>query len=108
KVARSMPRPQPDEFEKMEQEGYSRIEIAEIVYLAAMSAAGNRLATMLAVPVSSIEKTWNTWFGRVSIPFIRHRLRKGLSALRPPDPPRAYDGPGIKIVRALDGSPAAT
>jgi len=108
KVARSMPRPAPDELAKLEQEGYCPIEIAEIVYLAAMNAGGNRLMTMLAVPVSPIEKTSNTWLGRMSLPWIRNRLRKGLAALRPPDPPRAYDGPGGKIVHALDGSPTAT
>ena len=102
-----MPRPTPDDFARMEREGFSPVEIAEIVYLAAMSAAGNRLATMLAVPASPLEKTSNTWLGRMSLPFIRNRLRRGIAALRPPDPPRTYDGPGARIVHALEGSPTA-
>ncbi len=108
KVARSMPRPAPDEFDKMEQEGYSPIEIAEIVYLAAMDAAGNRLATMLAIPAHPLERTTSTWLGRLSLPFIRNRLHQSISAVRSPDPPPAYDGPGASIVLALDGSPAAS
>jgi alkylhydroperoxidase family enzyme len=108
KVARSMPRPAREEIDQLQQAGYSPLEIAEIVYLAGMAAAGNRLATMLAVPPHPLERASKTWLGRVSLPFIRGRLRRGISALRPTEPARAFDGLGAKIVHALEGSPAAT
>lgn len=51
KISQAAPRPSESELRDLMAVGYSPIEIAEIAYLAGNSVCGNRLATLLALPL---------------------------------------------------------
>jgi alkylhydroperoxidase family enzyme len=71
KVSRSAPRPGASDLVELKATGFSQLEIAEIAYLAAVNAAGNRLATLLAVPPDPLEEIDANWFERLKRPFTR-------------------------------------
>ena len=62
KVSHSAPRPSEADLLELKAAGYSPIEIAEIAYLAAINATGNRLATLLALPPDPLEEVEANWF----------------------------------------------
>jgi alkylhydroperoxidase family enzyme len=107
KVSRSAPRPSESDLRELTGAGYSQLEIAEIAYLAGINAAGNRLATLLAVPPDPLEEIDANWFDKLKRPFTRKEFRAALSSvLEVPYPPE-FVGPGAGVVRALKGSPAS-
>jgi len=106
KVSHSAPRPSEADLQELKAAGYSPIEIAEIAYLAANNASGNRLATLLALPPDPLEEVEANWFRKLKRPFTRKEFRALLSPIRIPDLPPAYAGPGAGIVKAFGGSPA--
>ena len=107
KVSRSAPRPSESDLKELADVGYSRVEIAEIAYLAGINAAGNRLATLLAVPHDPLEEVEATWFMKLKRPFTRKEFQAALSSIPSVSHPPAYSGPGAGIVAALEGSPAS-
>jgi alkylhydroperoxidase family enzyme len=107
KVARSAPRPGASDLRELKAAGFSRLEIAEIAYLAAENAAGNRLATLLAVPPDPLEEIDANWFERLKRPFTRKEFRTALSHVISVPFPEGFVGPGAEVVRALEGSPAS-
>jgi alkylhydroperoxidase family enzyme len=107
KVSRSAPRPGASDLVELKAAGFSQLEIAEIAYLAAVNAAGNRLATLLAVPPDPLEEIDANWFERLKRPFTRKEFRAALSYVVNVPYPAGFVGPGAGIVRALEGSPAS-
>ena len=107
KVSRSAPRPGASDLRELKAAGFSQLEIAEIAYLAAVNAAGNRLATLLAVPPDPLEEIDANWFERLKRPFTRKEFRAALSYIVDVPYPAGFVGPGAGIVRALEGSPAS-
>ena len=79
KISRSAPRPAESDLRELKGAGFSRLEIAEIAYLAAINAAGNRLATLLALPPDPLEEIDANWFERLKRPFTRNEFRAALS-----------------------------
>jgi alkylhydroperoxidase family enzyme len=106
KISRSAPRPSTADYREMKSVGFSPIEIAEMAYLAANSASGNRLATLLALPNDPLEEVQINWFKKLKRPFTRKEFRASLSSVFKFDPPPDYAGPGAGIVKAFEGSPA--
>ena len=106
KVSRSAPRPSESDLRELQTAGYSTLEIAEIAYLASLNAGGNRLATLLAVPPSSLEEIKANWFTKLKRPFTRKEFRASLSYVVSVPYPAEFIGPCAAIIRALDGSPA--
>lgn len=106
KVSHSAPRPSEADLRELKAAGYSRIEIAEIAYLAAINATGNRLATLLALPPDPLEEVGANWFRKLKRPFTQKEFRATLSPISIPDPPPSYAGPGARVIEAFDGSPA--
>lgn len=106
KVSHSAPRPSEADLQELKAAGYSRIEIAEIAYLAAINATGNRLATLLALPPDPLEEVGANWFRKLKRPFTQKEFRATLSPICIPDLPPSYAGPGARVVEAFDGSPA--
>lgn len=106
KISRSAPRPSEADLRELKAAGYSLIEIAEIAYLAANNACGNRLATLLALPPDPLEEVEANWFTKLKRPFTQKEFRALLSTIHNPNPPPSYAGPGAGIVEALEGSPA--
>jgi alkylhydroperoxidase family enzyme len=108
KISRSAPRPGESDLRELKAVGFSQLEIAEIAYLAAINAAGNRLATLLALPPDPLEEIDANWFERLKRPFTRKEFRAALSYVVDMPFPTGSIGPGAGIVRALEGSPAGT
>ena len=81
KVSRSAPRPSESDLRELTAAGYSQLEIAEIAYLAGVNAAGNRLATLLAVPPDPLEEIDANWFDKLKRPFTRKEFRAALSSV---------------------------
>lgn len=106
KISRSAPRPGESDLRELKAVGFSQLEIAEIAYLAAINAAGNRLATLLALPPDPLEEIDANWFERLKRPFTRKEFRAALSYVVNMPFPAGSIGPGAGIVRALEGSPA--
>lgn len=106
KVSRSAPRPGESDLRALKAVGFSQLEIAEIAYLAAINAAANRLATLLALPPDPLEEIDANWFERLKRPFSRKEFRAALSYVVEVPYPEGLIGPGAGIVRALEGSPA--
>ena len=91
KVSRSAPRPAESDLRELKGAGFSRLAIAEIAYLAAINAAGNRLATLLALPPDPLEEIDANWFERLKRPFTRKEFRAALSYVaNVPYPARLY------------------
>ena len=67
--------PRPERPERIKGRRLFRLEIAEIAYLAAINAAGNRLATLLALPPDPLEEIDANWFERLKRPFTRNEFR---------------------------------
>jgi uncharacterized peroxidase-related enzyme len=107
KVSRSAPRPGESDLRELRAAGFSQLEIAEIAYLAAINAAGNRLATLLALPPDPLEEINANWFERLRRPFTRKEFRAALSYVANVPSPAGFVGLGARIVRALEGSPAS-
>ncbi len=107
KVSRSAPRPGESDLKELEAAGFSQLEIAEIAYLAAINASGNRLATLLAVPPDPLEDIDANWFERLKRPFTRKEFRAALSYIVNVPYPKGFAGPGAGTIRALEGSPAS-
>ena len=105
KISRSAPRPGESDLRELKAVGFSQLEIAEIAYLAAINAAGNRLATLLALPPDPLEEIDANWFERLKRPFTRKEFRTALSYVVNMPFPAGSIGPGAGIVRALEGSP---
>ena len=106
KVSRSAPRPSEADLRGLKAAGYSPVEIAEIAYLAANNATGNRLATLLALPPDPLEEVAFNWFKKLKRPFTQKDFLAMLAPVRIPDAPPAYTGPGAGVVEAFAGSPA--
>ncbi|MGA7393766.1 MAG: hypothetical protein WBW78_14010 [Terrimicrobiaceae bacterium] len=106
KVSRSAPRPSAADYRELKSAGFSPLEIAEIAYLAANSASGNRLATLLALPNDPLEEVEANWFNKLKRPFTRKEFRVSLSPVFRSAPPPAYAGPGAGILKAFEDSPA--
>lgn len=102
----SAPRLTAADYRELKSVGYSPIEIAEIAYLAANNAPGNRLATLLALPNDPLEEVEANWFDKLKRPFTRKDFRALLFPIFKVSPLLAHTGPGAEIVKAFDGSPA--
>lgn len=107
KATRSAPQPSTADLKMLLQAGYSRLQIAEIAYLVANSAAGNRIATLLALPPDPIETLEASRMQRLLRPFLRGRFTRSLSKVAVFEPDTPYEGPGLRIIHSLNGSPAA-
>jgi alkylhydroperoxidase family enzyme len=106
KVSHSAPRPSEADLQELKAVGYSATQIAEIAYLAANNASGNRLATLLAVPPDPLEEVGANWFEKLKRPFTRKDFQASFSSIFRVDSP-PYAGPGAGVVKALEGSPAS-
>jgi alkylhydroperoxidase family enzyme len=106
KVSHSAPRPSEADLRELKAVGYSATQIAEIAYLAANNASGNRLATLLAVPPDPLEEVGANWFEKLKRPFTRKDFQASFSSIFRVDSP-PYAGPGAGVVKALEGSPAS-
>ncbi len=107
KVARSAPRASAADLKVLTEAGFSRLQIAEIAYLVGNSSAGNRIATLLAVPPSEVEGLEAGWIRKLLRPITRRRFRDSMSKVTVFEPESPYEGPGLRIIEALNGSPAA-
>jgi alkylhydroperoxidase family enzyme len=106
KISRSAPRPSTTDYQELKLAGFSPVEIAEIAYLAANNASGNRLATLLALPSDPLEEVEANWFDKLRRPFTRKDFRASLSPIFKVAPPPAYAGPGARVVQEFGNSPA--
>ncbi len=106
KISRSAPRPSEADLLELKAAGYSPIEIAEIAYLAGINAAGNRLATLLALPPDTVETVEANWFDKLKRPFTRKEFWALLSPVFNVRHPIDFAGPGAGIVRLFEDSPA--
>ena len=108
-LARSKPRPSRQAREKLKEVGYSELQTAELAFVVAAAGFCNRTSTLLAVP-PEVEMEG---FGRQQKGFFNKLSswlpgKKQPAKLPPPNhPPPKFDGPYGKLVRTLEGSPAA-
>jgi alkylhydroperoxidase family enzyme len=106
KVSHSAPRPSADDLQNLKALGYSSVEIAELAYLSANNASANRLATLLALPPDPLEEIEANWFDKMKRPFTRKDFMAALSPIFKVDGPPAYSGPGERVLRVFEESPA--
>lgn len=107
-VSRCNPRPSRAEVEALRRAGFGDLAIKEMALLAAQVCFFNRVATMLTLPPEiEIERTQEKWYFPVLRPLIRWKLRSDTrgSVTSLSEPPH---GPCAPLIRALDGSPAAS
>jgi len=109
-LARSKPRPSRKAREQMREVGFSDLQTAELAFAVAGMGFGNRVSTLLAVPpdldleaegkkVKGIWQKLSSWLPG----------NKPAQGLPPADyPPPTFKGPYAPLVRALEGSPAAS
>ncbi len=88
--------------------GFSPVAIKELAFQAGYNVFMNRLMTVPAIPVASVERAAQHWALGWVAPFARLAMRRrwrpgGVTVL----PPGFASGPWSPIVRALDGLPAA-
>ena len=107
RITRSVPRPTAADLKVLAEAGFSRLQIAEIAYLVGNNSAGNRIATLLAVPLSEVEGREEGWIRKLLNPIARRSFRNSMSKVAVFEPESPYEGPGLRIIEALNGSPAA-
>ncbi len=106
KVTRSAPRPSTGDLKALAEAGFSRLQIAEIAYLVGNNAAGNRIATLLALPPAEVKGLEAGWIRKLLGPMMRKNFRDSMSKISVFEPRSPYNGPGSRIIEALNGSPA--
>jgi uncharacterized peroxidase-related enzyme len=106
KVTRSAPRASAADLKELKEAGFSRVQIAEIAYTVGNSSAGNRIATLLALPPAEVEKFDSSWIRKLLRPIVGRKFRDSLSKVELFEPDSPYKGPGLRIIQALSESPA--
>ncbi|THH37971.1 carboxymuconolactone decarboxylase family protein [Neolewinella litorea] len=115
KCARADPRPDAGDLDALARVGLSRMEVAEVAYVATNTCYSNRLATILAIPPDAIEDQDKKLLTRLFRPLVaigfrgvlnrtkKRNIRKYRSELE------NLEGPpfGNRLVDALRGSPTA-
>ena len=108
RVSRANPIPSREEWKALEAAGIGLGAIKELAFLAALNVYYNRLATLLAVPTTSVEKAGRSalhgWTRPIRGWFERRRHRRGRAATLPVE---RRTGPFSPAVVALDGLPVA-
>jgi uncharacterized peroxidase-related enzyme len=108
-LARSKPRPSRQAREKLKEVGYDERQTAELAFVVAAAGFCNRVSTLLAVPpeleMEAFAHQQKGFFGKLSA-WLPGKKSGGKPA--PPHyPPPKFDGAYGKLVRTLEGSPAA-
>ncbi|MEE8557565.1 MAG: hypothetical protein V3T14_06735 [Myxococcota bacterium] len=108
RVSRSNPPPTAEDHRVLRGLGWSDDEIKEIAYMAFYSVYGNRITTLLAIPLD-LGAGLERWYFRLLRPFlarfIRSRERQGRPGALPTE---LRHGPYAYLGLALDGLPCAT
>ena len=108
RVSRANPIPSRAEWRPLEAAGFEPGAIKELAFLAVLNVYYNRLATLLAVPIASIEEAGKNarhgWARPILRWYARCRRRRGRAA---PLPAERRTGPFSPAVLALDGLPVA-
>ena len=108
KISQSNPPPTAADRVALRQAGYSDEAIKEIAYVASSTVAGNRMATLPAVPVEDVEGIEDRWYVRLLRPLIARMLRSKERQGQPEFlPPELKTGPFAYVDLELDGLPVA-
>ncbi len=108
RISQSNPPPNAADRDALRQAGYSDEAIKEIVCVTTTTVAGNRMATLPAVPVDSLEGMEDRWYVRLLRPLIASRLRSKERRGQPEFlPPELKTGPFAYVDLELDGLPVA-
>jgi len=105
RISRGTPRVTAAERATLERLGFSRPQVAELAFAAAITIFANRVSTLLALPPARLERPAYRIAARLLRPVIVRRLAP---RLRTPEPaPGQNAGIGAAVVTALGDSPAA-
>jgi AhpD family alkylhydroperoxidase len=108
RLSRSNPPPSAADKAALREAGYSDEAIKEIAYMAASTVAGNRAATLPAVPIERIEGMETRLLFKLLRPLIARLLRSRERRGRPEFlPSELKTGPFAYVDLELDGLPAA-
>jgi AhpD family alkylhydroperoxidase len=105
-VSRSSPLPTPADRVPLRLAGYNDEAIDEIVLAAAVTCAGNRVPTLLALPSEPIADIAQRWYISLLVPFTRLLLRRLSSRPARPLPETQRTGPFAPLLLRLS-SPGA-
>jgi alkylhydroperoxidase family enzyme len=105
RVSRGQPRPTRADVARLEQAGLTPEAAAEVVLAIAGITYANRLSTLLAFPMESIETLVDKPLFRLVRPFVAWQMRPRHAPPAPPVP--AGDAPWGRLVAALGRSPTA-
>jgi len=108
RFSRANPPPTSEDEDALREAGYSDEAIKEIAYMAAYTVLGNRVTTLLAIPVDEAEAMDTSWQVRLLRPLLARVLRSRMKRGRPEFlPPELKTGPFAYVGLALDGLPIA-
>lgn len=105
RISRGQPRPTAADLRRLEDAGLSRDAAVELVIAIAAIAFANRLSTLLAFPMESIETLVDKPLFRLVRPLVAWQVRP--RHVPPAEPVAADDAPWGRLVAALGRSPAA-
>ena len=105
RVSRCNPRPGQPELRTLVAAGVDPRAAVEVAAQATFAAFMNRVATLAALPLESLEALTAAPYFRVIRPLIALGFRR--RPPRPEPPPQPNDGPCARVVAALGDSPAA-
>jgi alkylhydroperoxidase family enzyme len=105
KVSQANPLPGSAELRALVDAGFTEPAVAEIVFTAAISGYGNRVATMFALPPDSFERLLTNPVVRLLRPFLARPFRGKHRAAAPLPVPN--DPPFASLIGRLEGSPTA-
>ncbi len=108
RVSRSNPLPTRAEARKLEEHGFSEMQVKEIAGVVGVSVFFNRLSTLPALPPAGNEELPDRWYARLFRPItgmMINRMRRQVPVTRLSDDERR--GPYSQVICALDGLPVA-
>jgi alkylhydroperoxidase family enzyme len=105
RVSRGQPRPTFDDVAALERAGLGREATVELVLAIAAITFANRVSTLLALPMESIETLVDKPLFRLVRPFVAWQMRPRHAP--PAVPVASSDAPWDRLVTALGRSPAA-
>jgi AhpD family alkylhydroperoxidase len=110
RVSRSNPLPTKEDVAALRDAGFEDLAIRELAGIVGLLVFFNRISTLPALPVHSLENLPDTWYAKLFAPLIAFmlyaRARRGLIH---PEPlrPEQKQGPFGYLVEAFDGLPLA-
>jgi alkylhydroperoxidase family enzyme len=104
RLSRAHPRPGAADFDTVVRAGLAPIAVAEIAAVVAAGTFNNRISTFLALPLEEFQIVQRPLF-RLIRPLVAWRIRPRRQA--PAPAPTPDEGPWMRLVAALDGSPSA-